>query len=404
MTSEPQRFLLRCLSDFIQNRPTENTAEPDWAAVFGLASRHSVDSIVYYQCKGVMPEEIQRKYLSRFVGEAVISIKREEITSDLVKRLCEKSIPAVYIKGSVFRDYYRLPPFRNMGDIDVVVRHEDRDNVDRILRSQMGFQRFIENHSVWTYWKENLYIELHDHMFYESLANKTDYRAYFEKLWEHIRNASVFGSVSPFLYVPDENFHFLYLMAHTAKHILNNGVGFRAYLDMILMTKTCEGILDWDRLAKELDQLELLNFTQTCFSCCERWFGIKMPLRRESLSENLFETITEKTFKDGIFGLENKENTPASSAKEIRQNGPSYYPGALKRTLRKLFPPYRDLQLVPWYSFIDGKPWLLPFVWIYRFFYCGIGKLKHSIKLLMEPFTKKKDVVKRQELMKEWGL
>ena len=372
--------------------------------MFDLAGRHSVAGIVYYQCNETMPEALRKKYLNRYLGEAVASIRREALVKELAGRFEEVSLSAVFMKGAVYRDYYPLPPLRSMGDIDIVIRKADKDAVDRILRDGMGFDRFIENHSVWTYWKDNLYLEVHNRMFYEELANKVDYCSYFDEIWAHVREAQVFAASSPAICVPEENFHFLYLMAHTAKHVLNNGSGFRAYLDMIFMTQALADVLDWAYLQAELEKLGLLTFTKTCFSCCEKWFGVNMPLRLETLDEGLLERITEKTFRDGAFGLENVENKPAAAARDIRRSDSPYFFAAVKRGIKKLFPPYRDLQLVPWYSFIDGKPWLLPFVWVYRFFYCGIRKLRHSVKLLAEPFTKKKEVVERQALMREWGL
>ncbi len=405
MADKLQKDLLQILSDFLLGKPAvKPEAEPDWAALFDLAAHHGVAGILFHQCKSVMPEVSVRKHMTWYVGNVVYSILREENTKELARRFEEKGIPAVYIKGAAYRDYYPLPSLRSMGDIDIVIWPEDRKKTDEILKKEMGFDCFVDNHAVWTYWKDRLYIEVHDHMFYENLANQVDYRAYFDHVWEHCRNASVFNTESANIYIPDEDFHFLYLMAHTAKHVINNGSGFRAYLDMVLMVKECRDRLNWDHITGELENLRLLTFTKTCFSCCEKWFGVEMPFRREDLSDSLFAEITDKTFRDGAFGLENAENKPAAAAKDIRRSSSPYFLAAVKRGFSKLFPPYRDMQLVPWYSWIDGKPWLLPTAWIYRFAYCGAKKLKHSIRLISEPFSKKKEVQERQDLMKEWGL
>jgi len=128
-----------------------------------------------------------------------------------------------------------------------------------------------------------------------------------------------------------------------------------------------------------------------------------MPLAGEEQDEEFYRTVTEKTFKDGIFGLDNRENRRASAAKEIKRSG-SYYPGAFKRVVHKLFPPYDDMQLVPWYSFLDGRSWLLPAAWVYRWFYCLIKKGRHSWALLAEPFTKKREVSDRESYLEKWGL
>ena len=246
--------------------------------------------------------------------------------------------------------------------------------------------------------------EIHDEMFYEELTSQVDYRAYFDTVWEHCHQASVFGVSSPRLYVPDEEFHFLYLMAHTAKHIIDHGSGFRAYLDMVMMVKARGEELNWSHIKQELERLQLLQFSKTCFSCCEKWFHVNMPMRLDDEDAAFLNSIAEKAFDDGIFGLQNEENRHAVTAKEISHSSGPYALSAVRLIMKKLFPPYRELQLIPWYSFVDGWPWLLPAAWIYRFGYCAVKKLKHSKNLILEPFTKKREVKERQAYLRRWGL
>ncbi len=403
MLSSSQSFFLQCLSDFLNDKTTKSPEDPiDWHEIFKMASSHSLGGILFHQCKELIPETVKKKYMRQYFGNLAISVKRQEEIKKLINYFEGQSVSAVFMKGSVFRDFYPLPHLRSMGDIDFIIRTEQRKKTDDILIDQMGYQRFIDNHAVWTYSKDNIFLEVHDHMFYEHLSNQIDYRSYFDHVWEHCTNEPVFGVESDYLFVPEVNFHFLYLMTHTAKHIINNGSGFRPYLDMVLMVKQCH--LDWEWIKKELDKLELLTFTRICFAFCEYWFHVKMPLKKKQLNEDFYKKVTEKTFIDGTFGLGNQQNIGANAAKEIKRNEKSYLFGAGKLTLKKLFPPYEDLQLIPWYSWIDGRPWLVPAAWVYRVFYCMIKKRKHSEDLLLEPFTKKEEVKQRQLYLQRWGL
>jgi hypothetical protein len=203
-----------------------------------------------------------------------------------------------------------------MGDIDFVIRPEDREETDRILRNQMGFERSIDVHEVWTYWKGKIYLEVHSHMFYAELANRTDYRSYFDHVWEHCHKGMVFGVSSDSILVPDVEYHFLYLAVHTAKHIIASGSGFRAYMDMAILGREAVG-MDWDYISKELEQLSLREFAATCMTLCERWFGTSSPMGLEKADEEFLVSVTEKTFRDGVFGLENSENVEADTAKQI---------------------------------------------------------------------------------------
>ena len=307
------------------------------------------------------------------------------------------------MKGSVFRDYYPIPAVRSMGDVDIIIKPEDKETVDDIFVNQMGFTRFVDNHSVWTYYLKDFQFEVHNHMFYEELTSDFDYIDYFDHIFEHIHHDKVFDIESEYLYVPDENYHFLYLMTHTAKHIINNGSGFRAYLDMVMFTRNNEK-LDWEWISEELKKMNLLQFAETCFALCERWFDVKMPLPHKELDESFFEEITEKTFNDGVFGLDNKENEGAHTAKEIKRENRGYWLTSIRLMTHLLFPPYEDMILAPWYSFLKGKRWLLPFAWIYRWIYCIIHKFRFALSRLTEPFRIKEKIEKREDYINTWGL
>lgn len=401
--SSSRQLLLAYLKDYIHGYPSSCEDDTDWDEVFQLAISQSIEGIIYRQCKDHLPENVKRRYLKQYLSSAVLSLEREKAVSEFIHLTEKKSIPVIFMKGAVFRDYHPIPAIRSMGDIDVVIHNQDKNEIDLILRAESGYERFVDNHAVWTYRKNRIYIEVHNHMFYEDLANDFDYIGYFDQIFEHMHHDKVFNISSDCLYVPDENYHFLYLMTHTAKHIINNGSGFRAYLDMVMFTRNNDH-LDWEWIREELKKMNLLQFTETCFALCERWFDVKMPLPHKELDESFFEEITEKAFNDGTFGLENKANEGAHSAKEIKRDDKGYWYTAIRLTLHLLFPPYRDIILAPWYSFVKGRPYLLPIAWVYRWFYCIIHKFRYSVGRLSEPFIKRKKIEERESYIKDWGL
>ena len=154
----------------------------------------------------------------------------------------------------------------------------------------------------------------------------------------------------------------------------------------------------------QLGQLKLLNFARTCFALCEAWFGVDLPIPSDPLDESFFTYTTDKLFRDGIFGLTNEQNEAAHTAKELKHAAAPYWVGAAKLTLRNLFPPYRDMQLIPWYRFVDGRPWLMPAAWVYRWGYCLTHKGSASVELLSEPFARRETVEERQRYIQDWGL
>lgn len=404
MLSAEKQFLLQCLKDYCSGVKTKKPQNDiDFGEVLKLANDHSVAALVYSQCEEWMTYGfMDNGFRNAVLQEGYYAENRKCVFRELVKHMEERKIPFICMKGSVFRDYYDIPEIRSMGDIDIIVRQEDKEKADDVFVNEMKFTKFVDNHSVWTYYLSSIEFEVHNHMFYEDLISDFNYIEYYDHIFEHIKHAKVFDTESEYLYVPDENIHFLYLMAHTAKHIINNGAGFRAYLDMVMISRKCR--LDWDWIQNELEKMKLLQFTQTCFALCEKWFGVTMPLSHPELDESFFNEITEKTFHDGVFGLENEENEGAHSAKEITRDRKGYWFTAIKLILKILFPPYRDMILAPWYGWLKGKPWLLPLGWVYKWFYCATHKFGYSLKRLAEPFRIRKKIEKRETYIKDWGL
>ena len=393
-----QRFFVQLLRDYVHSAPS---AEPkdnlDWPLIARNAEEQDLCGIVYYQCRDL--KSIDASSLAQlhagFLSDAYRAVAGEKAMADVAKSFDAAGISYLPFKGEVLQSYYPDPELRTMGDRDILIHHTDRESSDRIMQ-ELGYDRLIDRQEVWAYQQHTAMFEIHDTMFYEHLANKVDYQSYFEKVWDSAFPAGGHG------FLPKPELHFLYLMAHTAKHIVNYGMGFRAFLDMVFFCRG-EASLDWDYIAQELRRLSLYEFTLHCFSLCEAWFHVTMPLACEAATEEFLTETTEKIFLDGIFGYGNEENTLGSSAKEILHDGKPYALAAVHLALQHVFPPYRDMQLVPAYSWVDGKPWLLPAAWVFRWVYVLLNKRTRGINRLSEAFQKEQ-IDNRQTYLKRWGL
>lgn len=145
----------------------------------------------------------------------------------------EAEIDFVPFKGTCISEYYPDPALRTMGDMDLAIHTEDRQRSDKVMK-RLGYVSMVDNHAVWTYQKDDR-----------------------------------------FCLKPE--FHFLYLLAHTAKHIINKGYGIRGFLDLVFFVRG-EPDMDWDWIEEQLRELRLLDFAKTCFALCQRWFDVELPL------------------------------------------------------------------------------------------------------------------------------
>ena len=392
-----QRFFLSILKDHVQG--TACAAVPkalDWDRVYSYAEEQSLLGICYIQLRELskktdIPPETLEKFHHGFFHDAYVAANQQAFGEEVEELFRASEIPYHTFKGWTVKESWPVPMLRTMGDVDILIHTTDRRQSDSIMK-QLRYKRHIDNHAVWTYYKKDIIIEIHDHMFYEHLMNDVDYRGYFDHAWENLDSEH------------KEGFHFLYLVAHLAKHTINNGIGFRAFLDLVFTYQNNSVQMDWNWIREELAKIKLLHFTEICLTFCNKWFGLESPIPIGIIDNEFFLFATDKIFRDGVFGLENEQNTASDSAKEITYYKGPYWSSAIKLTLHRLFPPYKDMQLVSWYSFVDGRPWLLPVAWAYRWGYILIHKKKYGEERILEPIRKKEIIEDRQRLMREWGL
>ena len=286
-------------------------------------------------------------------------------------------------------ELYPQPSSRSMSDLDFVVHSTDKERVHQIMTEKLGFQTLAKMDFEWIYQRESVKIEIHDHLIYYNPAMFRENKEYFERAWEHTH--SLPDTVRRSL---DWDFHMVYLILHLKKHFLQEGVGFRLFLDLAFVAES--GLLHWDVLREQLEQARLLDFAETCFALCERWFDMKLPLTRP-ISDAFYREAVDTTLANGVYG---------GSGEEVKRNQVMTHmllSGKGRAALEKLFPPYSVLRTRPGYTFVDGKPWLMPVLWIYRMGHAlVVGDAAVQARRLKE--MDNEDLAQRKAVLQEWNL
>ena len=255
------------------------------------------------------------------------------------------------MKGWYLRHLYEVPELRTFGDIDVLIRREDRQRVHALMVS-MGFSVQTDWEPTYTYRRGAELYELHTNLMEASLDGRSDLPAYFADAWSHAH------VVSGRRFEPEKSFHFLYTLCHLAKHLYAGGAGLRMYLDAALFLQRHGRELDWEGIRREMAALKLPEFLDTVLTCCESWFGVTAGCdfhRSEAADELLTYTLDADLFgklrDNSVVQMRNRRETAASGGKV----------SAVKRIL---FPPYEAL--VKRYTYIEGKKWLIPAALLHR--------------------------------------
>lgn len=270
---------------------------------------------------------------------------------ELSTSLSEQGIDHLPVKGWYLRHLYEVPELRTFGDIDVLIRREDRQRVHGLMVS-MGFSVQTDWEPTYTYRRGAELYELHTNLMEASLDGRSDLPAYFADAWSHAH------VVSGRRFEPEKSFHFLYTLCHLAKHLYAGGAGLRMYLDAALFLQRHGRELDWEGIRREMAALKLPEFLDTVLTCCESWFGVTAGCdfhRSEAADELLTYTLDADLFgklrDNSVVQMRNRRETAASGGKV----------SAVKRIL---FPPYEAL--VKRYTYIEGKKWLIPAALLHR--------------------------------------
>lgn len=388
--------ILNILKAFLKDQQNiELPHDINWDLFNRLVEINSISGIIGYVFQQLDPNQIppviREKYESDFLSTITITTMRDEDMKSLIDLLNKNDIDHLLFKGYIVKDLYTVPELRTYGDIDFAIRRESRGKCNALM-CHNDYRLLDDWEPIFSYEKNNEYYEIHSMLMDFNMNNNYDYQAYFRDFWNH---AVCVGQHS---YTLDPEFHLLYLLMHIAKHLYVSGAGIRMYLDIAFYLREYSDKIDWEHFKKEIQTLKLKQFVNTVFTAVEQWFEIKIPISLKKVDSDFMDEFLLFTFNSGVFGHHSK----AAKLSQVRKNSQN---GKVKRTdaLRKRAFPSVDT-IKSRYTYLEGKPWLLPVAWIHRFF-LKKGKtadyLKEGKGILT---TKKKDIIELNIFYRKIGI
>ena len=351
MEKESQ-YLFHLLGAFVRGEAPESPEGMELEKLRHLAHIHSVKGVFGYMA---MKYRLFPEMVPAFRRECMATIstlgQRAGRAELLFSELARRGIDHVLMKGFVLKDYYPVPELRTFGDIDFVIRREDREKTHALMQ-ELGFQVKTDWEPVYSYVKPMEYYELHTELLETDISEDMDCRTYFRDLWQH----TVCSGNHRYEFTPE--FHFLYMLAHLAKHVRSSGAGARMYLDLAVFIRHFGENADWAWIRGELEKIRLAPFANTALTFVERYFGVASPLALEPVDDQVLEALAAMTADGGIFGrigLDQGVNTLKN------QGGDA---GRVATVLRRLFPGAKTIESR--YTYLQKHPWLLPVAWVHR--------------------------------------
>ncbi len=353
MITDTEKYFLELVDAAIHG--TIVPAKPEEVSfidVYNLAQKHSLEALTYLSLERLEEkpgEKLFTYWTQKFYKAVITDTEQIEEYKNVCNLLKDCSAQIIPIKGIVMKNYYPESAMRSMTDVDILYRHGRRQQIHKKLLSA-GYE--VKSHSTAnyhdTYIKDGrISIELH-----RSLLSKSErLHGYFEQVFKRAR---VYEN-GIYRMTPEDEY--LYLIAHSAKHFFESGLGVRPVIDCYLYKRAYADRLDMKYVRKILGRAKLTGFEKRLSALGDKWFaGIDSEYVNEEIesfflacephgsSANLRINLTQKMLDAGVT-----------------------IPGAKRKyVLHRFFPPYKEM--CEEYKSLKRVPVLLPVFWIRKLF------------------------------------
>lgn len=318
----------------------------DYAELFEVSKRHQIIPLVYcgLQRRKEAFEE-SNKFQEYTLRLFYHDFKQLECLNQIEELFSNNQIDYMLLKGASIKKLYPSSELRLMGDIDILIREEQYEQIRETL-SQIDLCEINEtDHELIWRSRDGVLVELHKRLI---PSYNDDYYSYYRDSWEKTRLQK--GSC----YAMSAEDEYIYLFTHLAKHYRDGGIGLKHMIDVWFFARK-HTALDMEYINRELEQLELKRFHENILDTLDVWFQGKD-------STDLTDYITERIIESGAYGI--KEKWDIANAARERAKTTSVASAKRKNVMSLIFMPYSTMQKK--YPFLKKAPFLLPIMWIVR--------------------------------------
>ena len=349
-----ENVILEILSAFIHNREPYLNCDVQEGKVFYTFYFQNMLPVLAYMDKKwdiIKDEKIKRRLTDCYYQTVAENFKKIAVFEIMSQKLSENNIPHMPVKGWYLRTLYPVSELRTFGDIDILIRKQDREKVDKIF-IQNGYKVKENWEPTYSYYNDSSRCEVHTELMDSDLGKGEQVISFFSDALETAEKDTC-ERLSP-----QKDIHFIYLFCHLAKHLYKGGAGIRMYMDIALFIKANSDAMNFEKIYEDFKKLHLEQFFKTVTLACCEWFQIELPFEINDIKPNSTEILKKYTFGADLFGKARDK-----SVISIRNNEYGSKVGALRETL---FPSTQKIE--ERYKFIKGRKYLLPVAWVARGF------------------------------------
>ena len=319
-------------------------SEVDWVLLCRMCKFQSVNGLFWagLQKSGTMAES---RFIEHFhkkeIQERFQYQHQQREKARVIAMLEEENIPYVLLKGSRMRRYYPDPMVRTSCDIDILFKGDEKRLHERMM--SLGYEFVVDAGTTINYLCKPVEFEMHRYLF----DDKLEFHGFFNKVWDHTVPVRE-GSCERLL---TEEFFYVYMIAHMAKHFSRYGSGVRPVIDLYLYNRRAPENFDRAEAERILKDIGLYDFEQRLLALTKAWF------ETGELSE-MDQKLTDYIMEAGIYG--DSRITNAMLVKEPDQAEQA----RRAKVLSYIFPSTEVMRRL--YPRMMKYPLLLPVAWTCR--------------------------------------
>lgn len=282
--------------------------QPNWKTILKIAKEQSMIAIVFDGIKKIsksfMPQK--RELLQWYALVVCIENSNEQHDKDLcsLTAYCQsKNIDYRLMKGQGCASFYPQPNHRQCGDIDLFVG-EEQYNIAKhaIIQANITIEKegICDAHFLWG----ETQIELHkiEAFFYDKSINSNLQTIFRKEEWLEPQAIEV-GNQQIQLFNP--TFNVFYIFIHLYHHFLQIGIGLRQICDWMLIMKSLEEKIDWDRIHEYLKSIECISAWKAFYGLTVEYMGQHLnnvPVWMSEYSKDDVQFVLKDIMSVGNFG------------------------------------------------------------------------------------------------------
>ena len=300
---------LEIIKRSLWNKGGPSADEADYEAVYKEMKIHGIEALAgSVLCDLELPRELAVKWKS----DVLYQVNSYYIFENLQRNL-PIDVPYVILKGTSASQYYPVPEYRAMGDIDIMTRHEDCEKACRMLLEQ-GFTEVTtesdeERARHREFSKDGISVEVH--YFFASMNDPVKTEIFDNLVIDHITKTHV---------LPDL-INGMVLLEHMNQH-LEEGLGLRQIIDWMMFIDRCLPDEKWPEFRRMAQKTGLERLAVVSARMCEMYLGLDEHDWAQDADPAMCATLMDYVVSCGNFGIKRSEDDMAAVGRASRLRDP----------------------------------------------------------------------------------